>query len=230
MFFKLFFFILKNKKLNFYYIKSVIIVMSYKCCGKVKTGNKINKKCNNNIKEKELNEREKLIDGKIYYFCKKHINVNSIEDIITEEMEKSNNETIQTIKNEIKVDEIDIREEIQYPFTMPIMCFTCNTVVSRISIFNKLWNIYVDNIEKNMDGIDKQLKNNNIDKSKWENEIKHNWWQKIGGFEEIKDGIKISFEMGDKEWKNIGLENLCCKRMIYTHEEHPLFVYGPSDY
>lgn len=58
--------------------------MSYNCYGKVRTGKKKGERCNNNINEEEINERKKLIDGKTYYFCKKHINVNSIEDVVTE--------------------------------------------------------------------------------------------------------------------------------------------------
>lgn len=132
--------------------------------------------------------------------------------------------------NEIKYNKIDIKEEIQYPFTMPIMCFTCNTVISRFSIFNSLWDIYNKNINNKLKFINKMLDKENIDKNKWMKEIKTNWWQKIGGFEKIRDGIEIEFTINNSEWENIGIENLCCKRMIYTHQEHPLFVHGPSDY
>lgn len=79
--------------------------MSYKCYGKIKTGKKKGEKCNNNINEEEINEREKLIDGKTYYFCKKHINVNSIEDVVTEEMEESNEKPI--------TQEINVNDNIQ---------------------------------------------------------------------------------------------------------------------
>ncbi len=132
--------------------------------------------------------------------------------------------------NENKSNKIDIKEEIQYPFTIPIMCFTCNTVISRIDIFNRLWDIYNNNINNNLELINRMLYEEEIDKNKWLKEIKKNWWQKIGGFEKIRDGIEIDFIIDETEWKNIGIENLCCKRMIYTHQEHPLFVNGPSDY
>jgi DNA-directed RNA polymerase subunit N (RpoN/RPB10) len=132
--------------------------------------------------------------------------------------------------NKQNYDTININDNIPYPFTMPIMCFTCNTVISRIEIFNKLWKIHNNNIDNNMRYIDEQLKINNIEKIKWINKIKNNWWQKIGGFEKINDEIKLDFTISDNEWKSVGIENLCCRRMIYTHEENPLFVYGPSSF
>jgi DNA-directed RNA polymerase subunit N (RpoN/RPB10) len=131
--------------------------------------------------------------------------------------------------NDKKIENINYNEDINYPFTMPIMCFSCNTVISRIDIFNKLWNIYINNINNKKEYINKLLEDKKINKNKWEKDKKKRWWQKIGGFEEIRDGIEIKFTINDKEWKNIGIENLCCRRMIYTHEENPLFVYGISD-
>lgn len=131
------------------------------------------------------------------------------------------------IKNK---DIVDINEDILYPFTMPMMCFTCNTIISRIEIFNELWKIYMNNINNNKEYIDDQIKNNNIKKDKWISTIKKSWWQKIGGFEEIRDGIKLDFTVSNKDWKKINIDNLCCRMMIYTHEENPLFVYGPSNY
>jgi DNA-directed RNA polymerase subunit N (RpoN/RPB10) len=123
---------------------------------------------------------------------------------------------------------IGINDDISYPFTMPIRCFSCNTSISCIGIFNKLWRLYINNIINNMEYIDEKL--DNIEKSKMMKEIKNNWWQKIGGFEEIRDNIKIDFVIKKEEWINIGIENLCCRRMIYTHQENQLFVYGPDDF
>lgn len=68
--------------------------MSYNCYGKVKTGKKKGERCNNKINEEEINERKKLINGKTYYFCKKHININSIENIVTEEIKESDENPI----------------------------------------------------------------------------------------------------------------------------------------
>lgn len=79
--------------------------MSYKCYGKVKTGKKKGERCNNNINDEETNEREKLVDGKTYYFCKKHINVNSIEDVVTDGIEESKEKTIGQ--------EINVKDNIQ---------------------------------------------------------------------------------------------------------------------
>jgi DNA-directed RNA polymerase subunit N (RpoN/RPB10) len=195
--------------------------------------------CNTNLKEK--NKHELKLEDKIYYVCGRHKKICNINDIdilkyqtMNEkhdnyEIEKDFKKRLNLNLEKNKVNQIDINEEIQYPITMPITCFHCNTVISRIDIFNKLWKIYIDNINNNMEYIDKILKNNNIDKSKWENKIKNNWWQKIGGFEEIGDGIELNFAISNNEWKDIGIENLCCRSMIYPHKETSLFVFGPSD-
>lgn len=182
--------------------------------------------------DEELKIWKENVDKGVYINPKTHRKIKEIgptnKNLEKEFKKRLNLNILNVEKNESN--EIDIREEIQYPSTMPIMCFSCNTVVSRISIFNTLWNIYINNIDNNMEYIDEKLKDNNIEKSKWMNKIKNNWWQKIGGFEEIRDEIELNFIISNKEWKNIGIENLCCRRMIYTHEENPLFVYGPSDY
>lgn len=182
--------------------------------------------------DEELKIWKENVDKGVYINPKTHRKIKEIgptnKNLEKEFKKRLNLNILNVEKNESN--EIDIREEIQYPSTMPIMCFSCNTVVSRIGIFNTLWNIYINNIDNNMEYIDEKLKDNNIEKSKWMNKIKNNWWQKIGGFEEIRDGIELNFTISNKEWKNIGIENLCCRRMIYTHEENPLFVYGPSDY
>lgn len=182
--------------------------------------------------DEELKIWKENVDKGVYINPKTHRKIKEIgptnKNLEKEFKKRLNLNILNVEKNESN--KIDIKEEIQYPSTMPIMCFSCNTVVSRISIFNTLWNIYINNIDNNMEYIDEKLKDNNIEKSKWMNKIKNNWWQKIGGFEEIRDGIELNFTISNKEWKNIGIENLCCRRMIYTHEENPLFVYGPSDY
>ena len=79
--------------------------MSYNCYGKVKTGKKKGERCNNKINEEEINERKKLINGKTYYFCKKHININSIEDIVIEEIKESDENPI--------TQEISVNDNIQ---------------------------------------------------------------------------------------------------------------------
>ena len=150
---------------------------------------------------------------------------------LEKEFKKMMNINIDKVEKDVfKNTKLDIKEEIQYPFTMPIMCFSCNTVISRIDIFNNLWDIYIKNINNNIDFINKMLKKDNIDKTKWMKKIMNNWWQKIGGFEKINDNINIDFIINNKQWKNIGIENICCRRMIYTHVENPLFVDGPTNY
>lgn len=184
--------------------------------------------------DEELKLWKENVDKGIYINPKTHRKIKEIGPTnknLEKEFKKRSNLNVEKKEiKEIEIKEIEIIEEIQYPSTMPIMCFSCNTIVSRISIFNTLWNLYINNIYKKMEYIDKKLKDNNIEKSKWMNKIKTNWWQKIGGFEEIIDGIELNFTISNKEWKYIGIENLCCRRMIYTHEENPLFVCGPSDY
>lgn len=125
---------------------------------------------------------------------------------------------------------MNFKVEIEYPTTLPIRCFTCNAILSRIDIFDKMWYIYINNINKHIEYINKQLKKNKVSKNKWINIIKDNWWQKIGGIEDINNNIELNFNINDKDWENIGIYNICCRRMIYTHEEHPLFIYGPDEY
>lgn len=180
----------------------------------------------------ELNQWKEKIDKGIYINPKTGRNIKNTGQIyksLEKEFKKRLNINIKNV-DDFKNTKLDIKEEIQYPFTMPIMCFTCNTVISRIDIFNKLWEIYIKNINDNIDFINKMLKEESIDKTNWMNKVKKNWWQKIGGFEKIRDDIDIGFIIKNEDWKKIGIENLCCRRMIYTHEENPLFVYGPSDY
>lgn len=180
----------------------------------------------------ELNQWKEKHDKGIHINPRTGRNIKSTAQIyksLEKEFKKRLNINIEKVYD-FKNTKLDIIEEIQYPFTMPIMCFTCNTVISRIEIFNELWKIYNNNINKNIEYIDEKIMDNNIKKSKWMNTIKKSWWQKIGGFEEIRDGIELNFTISNKEWKDIGIENLCCRRMIFTHEENPLFVYGPSNY
>lgn len=180
----------------------------------------------------ELNQWKEKLDKGIYINPKTGRNIKNTAQIyksLEKEFKKRLNINIEKV-SDFKNTKLDIKEEIQYPFTMPIMCFTCNTVISRFDVFNKLWEIYIRNINDNIDFINKTLKEENIDKTKWMKNVKNNWWQKIGGFEKIRDDIDIDFIIKNEHWKKIGIENLCCRRMIYTHEENPLFVYGPSDY
>lgn len=196
-----------------------------------------------NVKLTDKNRNKKELENNTIFVCGKHKNVKSIHDVDISKYKNIDDENIEKdfekkinlyennkIKKQENIDSVYLNEDIPYPFTMPIMCFTCNTVISRIDIFNKLWEIYNNNINNKIEYINKILEEENIDKNKWKRNIKNKWWQKIGGFEEINDEIELSFEISDEEWKNIGIENLCCRRMIYTHEENPLFVYGPSNY
>jgi DNA-directed RNA polymerase subunit N (RpoN/RPB10) len=178
--------------------------------------------------DEELKIWKENIDKGVYINPKTHRKIKEIGPT-NKNLEKEFKKRLNLNFSNSETNEIDIKEEIQYPSTMPIMCFSCNTVISRIGILNTLWNIYINNIDNNMEYIDEKFKDN-MEKSKWMNKIKSNWWQKIGGFEEIRDGIELNFTISNKKWKDIGIENLCCRRMIYTHEENPLFVYGPSNY
>jgi DNA-directed RNA polymerase subunit N (RpoN/RPB10) len=196
------------------------------CCAKIKSGKRKGEICNIDITKNKYNI---IIDDKTYFVCGKHKKINDICDIniidINKGIEKIDlNDKIENQEN------INLNKDIQYPFTIPIRCFTCGNVISKIDIFNKLWEIYNNNINNEIDYINKKLEENNIDKNKFQKDIKNNWWQKIGGFEIFKDGIEIKFIIKNKEWKDIGIDNLCCRRMIYTHEENPLFIYGPSKY
>lgn len=182
----------------------------------------------------ELNKWKEKLDEGIYINPKtgRKIKITgSIYKSLEKEFKKKINIDIIKVENvDSKNMKLDIKEEIQYPFTMPIMCFTCNTVISRIDIFNNLWDIYIKNINDNIDFINKILDEEGIDKNKWMEKVLKNWWQKIGGFEKFNDDINIDFVISNKQWKNIGIENLCCRRMIYTHVENPLFVDGPANY
>lgn len=203
--------------------------MNYICFAKKKNG----ELCKVNLTDKNKNKIQ--IGNESFFVCGRHKKIESMNKIDISKYENMDNKIIENdfekkinlnINNKIKKQDY-FNEDIQYPFTMPIMCFSCNTVISRIDIFNKLWEIHNININNKMDCIDKILEEENIDKNKWKKEIKNNWWQKIGGFEKIRDGIEIDFLIKNEDWKYINIENICCRRMIYTHEENPLFVNGP---
>lgn len=193
--------------------------------------------CNVILTEKNRNKIK--IENKSFFVCGRHKKVDNINKIDISKYKGTDNiksieedfsKKIKLNDNNDNINSFYLNKDIQYPFTMPIMCFTCNTVISKVNIFNKLWNIYNKNINDKIEFINEIIKYENIEEIKWKKIVNDNWWQKIGGFEKIRDGIEIDFTINETEWKNIGIENICCKRMIYTHQENPLFVYGPSDY
>lgn len=200
--------------------------MDYICFAKKKNG----ELCKVNLTDKNRNKKQ--IGNESFFVCGRHKKVESIDDIDISKyksIEKDFEKKINLNNNKVEKQKY-FNEDILYPFTMPIMCFSCNTVISRIDIFNKLWKIHNNNINNKFEDINKMLEKEKIDKDKWKKKINNDWWQKIGGFEKIIDGIKVEFMINNKDWKYIGIENLCCRSMIYTHKENPLFVYGPYDY
>lgn len=201
--------------------------MDYICFAKKKNG----EPCKVNLTNKNRNKIQ--IGNESFFVCGRHKKIENIDDIDISKyknIEKDFSKKIDLNNNNKVKKQNYFNENILYPFTMPIMCFSCNTVISRIDIFNKLWEIHNNNINNKFKCINKMLEEERIDKTKWIKKVKNNWWQKIGGFDKIKDGIKIEFVINNKQWKDIGIENLCCRRMIYTHEENPLFVHGPANY